>query len=172
MARKARGSGSGESKSDKMKNYLTKKGQNKLLEELRKLKNEMVPRLSREIAEARAQGDLSENAEYHAAKEELTNVQKRIAKIQNTLSSSFVIDEEKMSSDRVYLGATVEVQDLAGQIFEYTVVSVEEADPMEGRISSISPIGSALIGKAIGDEVSFQTPAGLRQVKISSIKRE
>jgi len=155
-----------------MRKYLTKKGQNKLLAELRKLKNEITPRLSAEINEAMAQGDLSENAEYHAAKEELTNVQKRIAKIENALSSSFVIDEEKMSSNKVYIGAIVGVKDSSGDVSEYTIVSENEADPIEGRISSESPIGKALMGKIIGDKVSFQTPSGVRSVEIVSIRRE
>ncbi len=154
-----------------MKKYLTKKGSDKLLKELRRMKNEMVPRLSREINEARAQGDLSENAEYHAAKEELTNVQKRIAGIENILASSLVIDEAKMAHDKVYLGATVMVEDPSGERTEYTVVSADEADPMEGLISSVSPIGGALIGLTSGDEVSFSTPAGLKKVKVVSIKR-
>ena len=154
-----------------MKKYLTKKGSDKLLKELRRMKNEMVPRLSREINEARAQGDLSENAEYHAAKEELTNVQKRIAGIENTLSSSLIIDEAKMAHDKVYLGATVTVEDPSGARAEYTVVSAAEADPMEGLISSVSPIGSALIGNTVGAEVSFSTPSGLKKVKVVSIKR-
>ncbi|MCD6413485.1 MAG: transcription elongation factor GreA [Elusimicrobia bacterium] len=155
-----------------MRKYLTKKGYEKLMKELRRLKNEEVPRLSREINEARALGDLSENAEYHAAKEDLTNVQKRIAQIQNTIGSVVIIDETQMSSDKVYLGALVEVEDATGERFEYTVVSEEEADPVEGRISSTSPIGSALIGKSVGDEVEFRVPAGLRKIKIVSIRRE
>jgi len=172
MACQHRGDGSGESESAEVRNYLTKKGSEKLLKELRKLKNEMVPRLSGEINEARAHGDLSENAEYHAAKEELTNVQKRIARIENTLSSSLIIDEAKMAHDKVYLGATVTVEDSTGKRSEYTVVSAAEADPMDGLISSISPIGSALIGKSAGDEVSFDTPAGLKKVRVISIMRQ
>ena len=155
-----------------MRKYLTKKGQDKLLAELRRLKDEVTPRLSQEINEAIAQGDLSENAEYHAAKEELTNVQKRIAKLESDLSSSLVIDEEKMSADKVYVGAVVSVKDSSGEITEYTIVSEAEADPMEGRLSSDSPIGSALMGRAVGEKISFQTPAGVREVEVVSIRRE
>ncbi len=155
-----------------MKKYLTKKGYEKLMAELRRLKNEEVPRLSREINEARALGDLSENAEYHAAKEDLTNVQKRIAQIQNTIGSSVIIDEKQMDSNKVYLGAVVEVEDESGERFEYTVVDAEEADPVEGRISSTSPIGAALMGKKAGDEVEFRAPAGMRKIRIVSIRRE
>ena len=155
-----------------MRKYLTKKGQDKLLAELRRLKDEVTPRLSQEINEAIAQGDLSENAEYHAAKEELTNVQKRIAKLESDLSSSLVIEEEKMSADKVYLGAVVSVKDSSGEITEYTIVSEAEADPMEGRLSSDSPIGSALMGSAVGEKVSFQTPAGVREIEVVSIRRE
>jgi len=155
-----------------MRKYLTKKGQDKLLAELRRLKDEVTPRLSQEINEAIAQGDLSENAEYHAAKEELTNVQKRIAKLESDLSSSLVIDEEKMSADKVYVGAVVSVKDSSGEITEYTIVSEAEADPMEGRLSSDSPIGSALMGRAVGEKISFHTPAGVREVEVVSIRRE
>ncbi|MBA3065067.1 transcription elongation factor GreA, partial [bacterium] len=132
--------------------YITKKGQDKLLADLRRLKTESVPRLSKEINEAMAQGDLSENAEYHAAKEDLTNVQKRIAKLENALSASLVIDEKQMSSDKVYLGATVALRDSSGESSEYTVVSAEESDPSEGLISSVSPIGIALLGRAVGEK--------------------
>ncbi len=155
-----------------MAKYITKKGQDKLLANLRRLKTVSVPRLSQEINEALAQGDLKENAEYHAAKEELTNVQKRIAKLENALSSSIVIDEKQMSSDKVYMGATVVLKDSAGDKDEYTVVSAEEADPVEGLISSVSPIGSALLGRAVGEKVTFETPSGTRQVEIVSIRRE
>ncbi len=155
-----------------MAKYITKKGQDKLLADLRRLKTESVPRLSREINEALAQGDLKENAEYHAAKEDLTHVQKRIAKLENALNSSRVIDEKKMSSDKVYMGATVGVKDSSGDTDEYTVVSAEEADPVEGLISSVSPIGSALLGRAVGEKVTFETPGGTRQVEIVSIRRE
>ncbi|MBU3954879.1 transcription elongation factor GreA [bacterium] len=152
--------------------YITKKGQDKLLADLRRLKTESVPRLSKEINEAMAQGDLSENAEYHAAKEDLTNVQKRIAKLENALSASLVIDEKQMSSDKVYLGATVALRDSSGESSEYTVVSAEESDPSEGLISSVSPIGIALLGRAVGEKVTFETPGGTRQVEIVSIRRE
>jgi transcription elongation factor GreA len=152
--------------------YITKKGQEKLLAELRRLKTESVPRLTKEINEALAQGDLSENAEYHSAKEDLTNVQKTIAKLENALNAAMVIDEERMSSDKVYLGATVGVKDSGGRTDEYTVVSAEEADPVEGLISSSSPIGRALLGRAVGEKVTFDTPGGQRQVEIVSIRRE
>ncbi|PKM99902.1 MAG: transcription elongation factor GreA [Elusimicrobia bacterium HGW-Elusimicrobia-2] len=155
-----------------MAKYITKKGQDKLLTELRRLKTESVPRLSREINEALAQGDLSENAEYHSAKEDLTNVQKNIAKLENALNSAMVIDEKQMSSDKVYLGATIEVKDSSGDTDEYTVVSAEEADPVEGLLSSSSPIGRALLGRTVGEKVTFETPGGQRQVEIVSIRRE
>ncbi|MCD6423235.1 MAG: transcription elongation factor GreA, partial [Elusimicrobia bacterium] len=154
-----------------MRKYITKKGQEKLLKELRRLKEELVPKLSKEIEEARAQGDLSENAEYHAAKEQLTNVQKRIAKLQNTLASSLVIDEERMSSDKVYLGAKVVLEDKNGTKLEYTIVSPEEADPIEGLISSESPLGKAIIGRKVSDVVEFEAPQGLMELKIISITR-
>jgi len=155
-----------------MRKYITKKGQEKLLKELRRLKEQMVPKLSKEIEEARAQGDLSENAEYHAAKEQLMNVQKRIAKLENILASSLVIDEERMSSEKVYLGAKVVLEDKKGTKLEYTIVSPDEADPIEGLISSESPLGKAIIGKKVGDEVKFEAPQGLMELKIISITRQ
>jgi transcription elongation factor GreA len=151
--------------------YLTKEGYNRLVGELEKLKARK-PALQDEISKARDHGDLKENAEYHAAKESLTNLQRRIMELETKLSNSQLIDNKVMSKDKVYIGATVRLLDVdeAGE-FEYTIVDVEEANPAEGKISLHSPLAHGLMGHKIGETVIVDLPAGPLKLKILDIRR-
>lgn len=152
--------------------YLTKEGYNKLVKELETLKKRK-PGLQEEIARAREHGDLRENAEYHAAKESLTNLQRRIMELETKLVNSSIIDDSKMEKDKVFIGATVRLYDEdAADEFEYTIVDVEEANPAEGKISVQSPLASGLMGHKKGETVAVTLPAGQMKLKILDIKRK
>ena len=147
---------------------MTAKGAERLREELVRLKNVERPRISQAIGEARAHGDLRENAEYHAAKEQQGFVEARIRDIEHKLSHAEVIDVTKLaSSGRVVFGATVELFDEAeDQELRYQIVGEDEADIRAGRISIASPIARALIGREEGEDVEVQAPGGARVYSI------
>src|SRR5689334_3885747 len=148
---------------------MTPKGATKLKEELARLKEER-PKISREIGVAREHGDLSENAEYHAAKERQGLVEARIKDIEDKLARAEVIDPTKLSGDRVRFGATVLLTNLdTDEETKYQIVGADEADINHGLISISAPLARALIGKSIGDEVVVQLPAGTRRYEIGSI---
>jgi transcription elongation factor GreA len=150
---------------------LTTTGAQNLREELQKLKTVDRPRIINAIAEARAHGDLRENAEYHAAKEEQGFVEGRIAAIEQCLGESEVIDVAKLNTDgRVVFGATLELYDVGAQTeVKYQIVGEMEADISKGLISISSPIARALIGKFEGDQVTFEAPGGDREYEIISV---
>jgi len=148
---------------------MTPGGAQKLKDELVRLKEER-PKISREIGIAREHGDLSENAEYHAAKERQGLVEARIKDIEDKLSRAEVIDPTKLSGDRVRFGATVLLTNLdTDDESTYRIVGADEADINQGLISISAPLARALIGKSIGDEVVVQLPAGTRRYEIGSI---
>jgi len=148
---------------------MTPGGAQKLKDELVRLKEER-PKISREIGIAREHGDLSENAEYHAAKERQGLVEARIKDIEDKLSRAEVIDPTKLSGDRVRFGATVLLTNLdTDDESTYQIVGADEADINQGLISVSAPLARALIGKSIGDEVVVQLPAGTRRYEIGSI---
>ena len=148
---------------------MTPGGAQKLKDELVRLKEER-PKISREIGIAREHGDLSENAEYHAAKERQGLVEARIKDIEDKLSRAEVIDPTKLSGDRVRFGATVLLTNLdTDDESTYQIVGADEADINQGLISISAPLARALIGKSIGDEVVVQLPAGTRRYEIGSI---
>ena len=152
--------------------YLSRDGVQKLQDELKELKTSERPTVRAALQRAREFGDLSENAEYSAAKERLMFLEQRIAKLEETLSRARLIENENIPDDKVYIGATVELKDLTkkkGLI--YTLVSPEEADFEEGKISTVSPIGKGLLGKEEGDEVEIEVPAGKLHYKILKISR-
>ncbi|MDO8662107.1 MAG: transcription elongation factor GreA [Candidatus Omnitrophota bacterium] len=152
--------------------YLTKKGHQKLVEELEYLKTTKRRQLSKAIGEARAHGDISENAEYDAAKDAQGMNEKRIAELEQKLSSARILDEN-ISSDEVLIGAKVKLKDLAtGEELEYTLVSGEEANYEENKISIASPIGSALLNHKINEVVEIKIPAGMIKYKILKISRD
>ena len=148
---------------------MTPTGAQKLRDELSRLKEER-PKISREIGIARDHGDLSENAEYHAAKERQGLCEARIKDIEDKLARAEVIDPTKLSGDRVRFGATVVVTNLdTDEETTYQIVGADEADINQGLISVSAPLARALIGKSIGDEVVVNLPAGTRRYEIGSI---
>src|SRR5271163_3946201 len=139
----------------------------KLEEELAALENELRVDLPREISKARAHGDLSENAEYHAAKERQGIVNMRLGQLRSRLRELSMVDMSRIPKDRVGLGSSVTVQDLTkDEEIVYSLVTSEEANVAEGRISTTSPIGKALIGKKVGETVKVQIPGGMREMEI------
>ncbi|MBD06553.1 MAG: transcription elongation factor GreA [Gemmatimonadetes bacterium] len=152
--------------------YLSRAGVQKLQDELKELKTSERPTVRAALQRAREFGDLSENAEYSAAKERLMFLEQRIAKLEETLSRARLIENENIPDDKVYIGATVELKDLTKKKgLTYTLVSPEEADFEEGKISTVSPIGKGLLGKEEGDEVEIEVPAGKLHYKILKISR-
>jgi transcription elongation factor GreA len=148
---------------------MTPAGAQKLKDELARLKEER-PKISREIGIAREHGDLSENAEYHAAKERQGLVEARLKDIEDKLARAEVIDPAKLSGDRVRFGATVMLTNLdSDEESTYQIVGADEADINQGLISISAPLARALIGKSIGDEVVVQLPAGTRRYEIGDI---
>ncbi|MCC5809937.1 MAG: transcription elongation factor GreA [Ectothiorhodospiraceae bacterium] len=151
---------------------LTVRGAEKLREELNRLKYKERPRIIEAIAEARAHGDLKENAEYHAAREQQSFTEGRIAEIEGKLSNAQIIDVTTLNANgKVVFGATVElVDEETGDEFTYRIVGEDEADIKEGMISVQSPIARALIGKEEGDIASVQAPGGTREYEIVAVK--
>lgn len=151
---------------------LTARGAGLLREELRRLKSIERPAVIQSIAEARAQGDLSENAEYDAARERQGFIEGRIAELESKLANAQVIDPTELDTDgRIVFGATVEIEDIeSGEVSVYQIVGDDEADIKSGRISVSSPIARALIGKHVDDEVEVQAPGGVRQYQILSVR--
>lgn len=154
-----------------MKIPLTVIGHKRLREELERLKNTERGAISRAIGEARAHGDLSENAEYHSAKEKQGMIEARIAELEATLARCQVIDPSAVGADgRCIFGAFVEVQTPDGIRVTYQIVGEQEADFSDGRISATSPVGRALIGKYQGESVSVEAPAGVLEYEIIQIR--
>lgn len=151
---------------------LTKRGADQLRDELQRLKSVERPAVINAIAEARAQGDLSENAEYDAAKEKQGFIEGRIAEIESKLSAAQIIDPATLDTDgRVVFSSTVELEDLeTGAKMKYQIVGDDEADLDHGLISVSSPIARALIGKSEGDVAAVQAPSGVREYEIISVQ--
>ena len=151
---------------------LTLNGATRLRAELQELKSVQRPAIINAIAEARSHGDLSENAEYAAAKERQSFIEGRIAELESKLSNAQIINPALLEADgRCVFGATVELEDLdSGEIVTYQIVGEDEADIKEGKISVSSPIGRALIGKSAGDVAEVQAPGGVREVEILAVK--
>ena len=152
--------------------YYTEEGLKKLRSELNKLKDVERPKASQAIAEARDKGDLSENAEYDAAKEAQGMLEMQISKLENTLANARIINESKLDTSKVLVLSTVEVKNkLSGVKMKYTLVAQSEADLASGKISVDSPIGKGLLGKKIGDTVLISVPNGSIELEILSITR-
>jgi transcription elongation factor GreA len=149
---------------------ITKEGFEKLKKELEHLKAVSVPENIRDIEDARSHGDLSENAEYAAAKERQSFIHGKITEIENNLAISNIIDLNELSYDKVVFGAKVSVEDIqTGKSIKYQLVGPFESDINENKISVTSPIGRALIGKIIGDQVTVKAPGGIREFEIVDI---
>jgi transcription elongation factor GreA len=160
-----------EGSSDVQKFPMTAPGLQRLNDELRQLKAEERPAIIRQIAEARTHGDLSENAEYHAARERQSFIEGRIAELEEIVSSAEVIDPSSLSGEHVKFGAHVRlVEEETEKESAYQIVGVYEADIKGGRLSISSPLAKALIGKKVGDTVSVPAPGGDRSYEILGLK--
>ena len=149
---------------------ITENGFQRLKKELEHLKTVSIPENIKDIEEARAHGDLSENAEYTAAKERQAYLHGKISELENNLASSEVIDLSKLTDDRVVFGSTVIIEDIdSGTETTYRLVGPLESNVDKNQISVTSPIGKALIGKEIGDEITVTTPGGFRKIEIVNI---
>lgn len=159
-----------EGKSDVI--YLTREKYEELQKELRELKTKGRAEVARKIAEARAHGDISENSEYEVAKHEQELLEIKIQKLEETLAKARVIDVKDLPTDKVYLYSKVKVLNLnTNKVVEYTIVSSQEANSAEKKISIQSPIGKSLLGKQVGDIVEVKAPAGIIKYKILEINR-
>ena len=153
--------------------YLSREGHEKLRRELEQLKTVKRREISKAIGEARAHGDLSENAEYTYAKEAQGLNEKKIAELEDKLSRAKLIDESAMSKDEVLIGAKVKLKDLdSAEELEYSLVAEEEADYSACKISITSPVGEALLGHKENDTVNIKIPAGTLRYKVIKISRE
>ena len=144
---------------------MTRPGYEKLRDELDRLKRIERPTITKAIAEARAHGDLSENAEYHAAREKQSFIEGRIADLEAKVGAAEVI-EPPTSGDRVTFGSTVLLEGEAGKEYRYQIVGSDEAEPPKGRISILAPLARTLIGKSVGDTVTAQLPGGKKTFEI------
>jgi transcription elongation factor GreA len=150
--------------------YLTEEGLAKLEAELRELKSIKRPIIIKALQEARAHGDLSENAEYDAAKEAQAFNENRISELEDQFSRAKVIDASTMPTDKVCVGKMIKLKNLkTGEASSYRLVSVEEADFANGKLAITSPIGRAFVGRMVGDEVEIKVPAGLTRYKLLSM---
>lgn len=147
--------------------YISKEALEKLKEELGELKAVKRPELSKKISEARAFGDLKENAEYHAAREALALLEVKISQLEETIRRAKVIDPKMISDHKVSLYTTVLLKDLKRDMeVQYTLVSQEESNFQEAKISVTSPVGKALLGKEVGETVEIQVPAGTMKYEV------
>jgi transcription elongation factor GreA len=144
---------------------MTRAGYEKLAAELERLKRVDRPATTKAIAEARAHGDLSENAEYHAAREKQSFIEGRIAELEAKIGAAEVIDPPS-GGDRITFGSTVRLEDESGKEHRYWIVGSDEAEPAKGRISVLAPLARTLIGKRVGDRVTAELPAGKKTFDI------
>ena len=147
-------------------------GLKKLKEELAHLEQVERPRVSQEIADARDKGDLSENAEYHAAKEEQSLLETKIAKLKNVVANARVIDESQLDTSKILIHSIVKIKNTVnGMEFTYTLVADSESDVRNGKLSVNSPIGKGLLGKKVGDVAEIQVPNGIMKFEVMEISR-
>lgn len=152
---------------------ITKQGYEQLREELARLRKIERPKVIQSISEARAHGDLSENAEYHAAKERQSFVEGRIKELETRMADAEIIETDRLTADKVVFGATVVLLEEDGKTKKkYTLVGQDESDLKNSRISVVSPVGKALIGHKVGDEVTITTPAKTVTYEILQISIE
>ena len=151
---------------------ITRRRLQELEEELNYLKTTREREIADMIAEARSYGDLSENSEYDAAKNEQAKLYGRIAEIQDVLSYAVIIEDENEASGRVGLGCTVTVEDANGNQTSYRITGSQEANPMEGKLSDDSPFGRAAVGKSVGESFTYNAPNGSYTMKVIAVTRE
>lgn len=149
---------------------MTREGYERLKTELSVLRTDRRLEIANKLEEARAFGDLSENAEYHAAKEEQEKLEGRISRLEYKLNKAKIVDFDDLDTSQVNLGTTITLRDLdKNTLFTYMLVGTEESDPKENKISASSPVGKAIAGRTVGDEVSVRVPRGIRHLKIEEI---
>jgi len=152
--------------------YYTPEGMKKIKDELEYLERVERPRVSNDIAEARDKGDLSENAEYHAAKEEQSMLELKIAKLKEVVSNARIIDESLLDTSKVLIHSIVKLKNTATNMeFTYTLVADSETNIKEGKLSVNSPIGKGLLGKEVGEVTEIQVPSGVMNFEILEISR-
>lgn len=153
-------------------NYFTEEGLKKLKDEVKQLESVERPKISQQIAEARDKGDLSENAEYDAAKEAQGMLEAKIAKLKEQLANARIIDDSNIDTSKALILSTVKIKNVKnGAVMAYTLVAESEADLKLKKISVDSPIGKGLLGKSVGDIAPIQTPAGIMEFEILEITR-
>ena len=152
-----------------MPNYLTPEGAKKLSEELDQLMRVQRPKVVGEVAEAAAQGDRSENAEYIYGKKRLREIDRRVRFLTKRLESAVVVRPGEVGGDRVRFGARVELRDENGKVSRYLLVGPDEASPSEGKLSFQSPVGKALLNKTVGDVITVHRPIGEIEVEITKV---
>lgn len=152
--------------------YYTEEGLQNLKDEVLQLKKVERPRISNQIAEARDKGDLSENAEYDAAKEAQGLLEMRISKLEDLISNARLVDESQVDSSKVFILSTVQIKNVTnGMEMKYTLVAENEADLKSGKISVDSPIGKGLLGKAVGEVAEIDVPSGKMKFEVLDISR-
>jgi transcription elongation factor GreA len=152
--------------------YYTAEGLKKLKDELLQLEQFERPRVTTEIADARDKGDLSENAEYHAAKAEQSHLEFKIAKLKNVISNARIIDESQLDTSKALIHSIIKIKNIANKMeFSYTLVADSETDVRNGKLSVNSPIGKGLLGKEVGDVAEIQVPNGIMKFEIMDISR-
>jgi len=152
--------------------YYTEEGLKKLKAELVQLEQEERPRVTQEIADARDKGDLSENAEYHAAKEEQSLLEFKIAKLKNVVANARVLDESQLDTSKILIHSVVKLKNTTnGMEFTYTLVADSETDVSNGKLSVKSPIGKGLLGKEVGEIAEIKVPSGVMKFEIIEISR-
>ena len=153
--------------------YMSEEGYKKLMAELKELETVERPKISAAIAEARDKGDLSENAEYDAAKDEQRDIETQIAELEEILKNAEVIQEDNTDLDAVKMESTVVLHDIEfDEDIEYVIVGSSEADSLNNKISNESPLGAAMLGKKVGDIVKVEAPIGVVEYKIVSVKND
>ena len=154
------------------KNILTYEGLKRYESELEELKVNKRQEVAQKIKEAREQGDLSENAEYDAAKDEQRDIEARIEELEKLLKNAEVVDEDEVDLDKISIGCKIRILDVEfNEELEYKIVGSTEANSLKGQISNESPVGSALIGRKVGDLVEVETQVGVIQYKVLEIQR-
>lgn len=152
--------------------YYSEEGMKKLKAELEHLETVDRPRVSNDIAEARDKGDLSENAEYHAAKEEQSLLELKIAKLKEVVSNARIIDESLLDTSKILIHSIVRIKNVVNNMeFNYTLVADSETNIKEGKLSVNSPIGKGLLGKSLSDVVEIQVPSGIMKFEVLKISR-
>jgi len=152
--------------------YYSVEGLKKLKDELYQLEQVERPRVTQEIADARDKGDLSENAEYHAAKEEQSHLEFKIAKLKNVVSSARILDESQLDLSKILIHSVVKIKNTVNKMeFTYTLVADSESDVRNGKLSVNSPIGKGLLGKKVGEIAEIEVPNGIMKFEIVEISR-